>query len=180
TFLHRVHHMEFEAAGRFFGLALVATGLAATLIGGLAGTAWQRRSPGGYSSILVMSASITAPVAFAAFVLDQGTAARVALVAAMFFMFLPTGPINTLILETVPAAQRARAMAGSIFAIHAFGDLWSPWIVGRLSDRWGSLQSAVMILPGALVVAAFFWGWLAVHQRRGARQQKTVVSETIG
>ncbi len=177
TFLHRVHHMEFEVAGRFFGLSLVATGLAATLIGGLAGSAWQRRSPGGYSGIMVLSASLTAPSAFAAFLLNDGGAARIALIATMFFIFLPTGPINTLILETVPVAQRARAMAGSIFAIHAFGDLWSPWIVGRLSDRWGSLQSAVLILPGALVVAALCWGWLAVKQRRKNGGENFLISD---
>ena len=35
-----------------------------------------------------------------------------ALVAAMFLIFLGTGPVNTLILESVPVAMRASAMAG--------------------------------------------------------------------
>src|SRR5581483_7338044 len=38
TFLHRIHGMEVETADRFFGLALVTTGLAATALGGWAGT----------------------------------------------------------------------------------------------------------------------------------------------
>jgi len=84
----------------------------------------------------------------------------------MFFLFLPTGPVNTLILETVPAAQRAAAMAGSIFAIHFFGDMWSPRIVGTLSDHFGDLRRAVLLLPAALVVAACFWLWLALVQRQ--------------
>lgn len=166
TFLYRVHGMEFEAAGRFFGLSLVATGIAATLGGGLAATAWQRRYRAGYGSMLALSASLSVPVAFAAFLLPDASLAKVALVGAMFLLFVPTGPINTLILETVPVGLRARAMAGSIFAIHAFGDLWSPWIVGRLSDKWQNLQKAVLILPGALAVAACFWAALAFHQRR--------------
>ncbi|HYP18386.1 MAG TPA: MFS transporter [Opitutus sp.] len=172
TFLHRVHGFDYESAGRFFGLSLVLTGIAATLGGGLVATAWQRRSPAGYSSMLALSASVAVPVAFAAFLLEDPFMARVALVGAMFFLFVPTGPVNTLILETVPPHLRARAMAGSIFAIHALGDLWSPWIVGRLSDHWGSLRPAVLILPFALGGSAAFWIWLMVRQRRAARAAK--------
>jgi len=166
TFLYRVHRMTFEAAGRFFGLALVLTGITATLAGGLAATAWQRRSPAGYAWVLGLSAALAVPVAFAAFLLPDPGQARVALVGAMFLLFVPTGPINTLILETVPVAERARAMAASIFAIHFFGDLWSPRIVGALSDRFGSLQPAVLLLPVALIGSAGFWLWLAMTTQR--------------
>lgn len=166
TFLYRVHHMGLEAAGRFFGLSLVLTGLAATLLGGLAATAWQRRSPAGYAWVLGLSAVLAVPAGFAAFLLPDAATARMALVVAMFLLFIPTGPINTLILETVPVADRARAMAASIFAIHFFGDLWSPRIVGAISDRVGSLRPAVMILPVALFGSAFFWLWLAIKMRR--------------
>jgi MFS family permease len=168
TFLYRVHGMSLEAAGRFFGLALVASGLVATIAGGLLATAWRRRSPAGYAWVLGLSAALAAPAGFAAFLLPDAGAARVALIAAMFFIFVPTGPINTLILETVPVAERARAMAASIFAIHAFGDLWSPRIVGYISDRLGDLKQAVQILPFALIVSACVWLWLAVRQRRTA------------
>ena len=88
------------------------------------------------------------------------------LAAAMFFIFLCTGPVNTLILESVPVNLRASAMAMSIFCIHLFGDLWSPWIVGALSNATGDLQKAVLILPAALVVAAVLWLTLAAKQRR--------------
>ena len=81
----------------------------------------------------------------------------------LFFLFLSAGPVNTLILETVPVAMRASAMALSIFAIHLLGDLWSPAILGFLSDIWGSLRTAVLILPTSLVLAAVFWLGLAVR-----------------
>jgi len=54
----------------------------------------------------------------------------------------------------------------SIFCIHLFGDLWSSEIVGRLSDHWGSLQKAVLILPVALCVAAVLWLALALKTRK--------------
>jgi hypothetical protein len=90
------------------------------------------------------------------------------LAAAMFLLFLSMGPVNTLIIESVPVNLRASAMAMSIFMIHLFGDIWSPEIVGRLSDHWGSLQKAVLILPVALIVCAALWLTLALRIRQSA------------
>ena len=59
-------------------------------------------------------------------------------------------------------------MAISIFAVHLFGDMWSPEIVGRLADSFGgNLQKAVLILPVALLVASAFWLGLALKTKRG-------------
>jgi hypothetical protein len=176
TFLYRVHHMEFASAGQFFGGALVITGLLATALGGALGTAWQRKRRSGYAWVLALSAMAAVPVAFAAFMLPSGGGARVALAVAMFLLFVPTGPVNTLILETVPVAVRATAMAGSIFAIHLFGDLWSPKIVGMLSDKFADLQKAVLLLPCALVFSAGFWLWLAIRQSRVTSDGQTASS----
>jgi hypothetical protein len=115
--------------------------------------------------VLALSAVAAVPVSFAAFLLHDPKLAQVALVGAMFLLFLPVGPVNTLILETVPVACRASAMAASIFSIHLFGDLWSPQIVGNLSDYFGSLHLAVLLLPFALIVSAAFWLRLALHSR---------------
>ena len=69
----------------------------------------------------------------------------------------------------VPVNLRASAMALSIFLIHLFGDMWSPEIVGRLSDRTGSLRQAVLVLPGALLVCATLWFSLAIKTSRANR-----------
>ncbi len=173
TFLCRVHHMALDQAGFFFSASLAATGLVATLAGGFWATRWQRRTGTGYAWLLALSASLAAPVAFAAFTLEDLGQAKLALVATMFLLFFSTGPVNTLILETVPVAMRASAMAASIFAIHMFGDLWSPRFVGFLSDRWGDLRQAVLCaLPGALIVSAIFWCLLVVHTRRQRAGEK--------
>jgi MFS family permease len=167
TFLHRVHHMAVDQAGLYFGGTLVLTGLTATLAGGLLATWWQRRTGRGYVGLLALSALLTGPLAFAAFYLPDLGAAKLALAGAMFCLFLSTGPVNTLILETVPVAMRASAMAMSIFAIHMFGDLWSPRLVGYLSDQWGDLQRACLwVLPGAFVVSAAFWLVLVAKTKR--------------
>jgi MFS family permease len=167
AFLQRVHHMEMASADRFFGLAVVATGFVATGVGGFWGSAWQRRSRSGYAGVLALSAAAAVPLSFAAFAVPDLFWAKAALVGAMFMLFLSTGPVNTLILETVPVTLRASAMALSIFAIHALGDLWSSALVGWLSDHGGDLRRAVLwTLPGAIAVCALFWGRLVALQRR--------------
>ena len=158
--------MPNATAATFFGAVLVVAGLLGTLVGGFTATAWQKRNPAGYAWMLSLSVLLAAPTAAVAFMAGDKTLSMCCLAAAMFFIFLGTGPVNTLILETVPANLRASAMAMSIFCIHLFGDLWSSEIVGHLSDHWGSLQQAVMILPAALGVAAVFWLWLALKTKR--------------
>ena len=166
TFLHRVHGVAVDRAGGFFGAVLVVAGLVGTMIGGFAATAWQKRNPAGYAWTLGLSVLVAVPLSFGAFLMHDRFWAMAFMAAAMFFLFLPTGPINTLILETVPINLRASAMAGSIFMIHLFGDMWSPEIVGRIADASGSLRKAVLILPVALIVSAALWLALAVKTKR--------------
>ena len=92
----------------------------------------------------------------------------------MFLLFLSTGPVNTLIIETVPANLRSSAMALSIFMIHLFGDMWSSEIVGHLSDSWG-LRHAVLIFPAALLIGAAFWLALAGVTLRGQKKPEPAI-----
>jgi MFS family permease len=174
TFLEKVHHLSTVRADRFFGLVLVGTGLGGTLLGGFAATLWHKRNPAGYAWLLSTSILLAAPVAFIAFrSTDVGTSMTM-LAVAMFLLFLSTGPVNTLILESVPLNLRASAMALSIFLIHLFGDMWSPEIVGRLTEAWGNdLRKGVMILPAMLLVGAVFWLLLALLQASGRRSRQT-------
>ena len=173
TFLNRVHGLELAFADQFFGGMLVVAGLLGTLIGGFAASAWHKKSRSGYAYLLTVSALLTVLAATAAFWSTNTQVSMACLGAAMFAAFLPTGPINTLLIETVPVSLRARAMATSIFVIHLFGDFWSPVIVGNLAD-WGyraetpgtGLQNAMLILPAVFSLSILAWGWLALRQRR--------------
>ena len=161
-FLIDIHKLPPDQASLFFGGVLVVSGLVGTLIGGFAATAWQKRNPAGYALMLGCSTLAAVPVVVAAFTLGNTTLAMSFLALGMFLLFLSTGPVNTLILETVPVNLRASAMAISIFMIHLFGDMWSAEIVGHLSDHWKNLQKAVLILPVALLVSGALWLGLAV------------------
>ena len=168
AFLHRVHGVAGEDAGTFFGAVLVVAGLGGTLIGGFAATALQRKNRAGYAWTLGLSVAVATPLAFGAVLVGSTFWSMAFLAGAMFCLFLSTGPVNTLILESAPVNLRASAMAVSIFTIHLFGDVWSPEIVGRLTDAYGGdLQRAVFILPVALLVASAFWLALALRTKRG-------------
>ena len=171
TFFETVHSLPTAKADRFFGGVMVVAGVVGTLSGGLAATAWQRRNPAGYASMLGLSTLAAVPVSFFALQATNTTLAMSLMALAMLLLFLSTGPVNTLILETVPVNLRASAMALSIFLIHLFGDMWSPEIVGRLADAWGkNLQRATLILPVALLVCAALWGSLALKTMRTPRR----------
>ncbi len=175
TFLETVHHLPTQIADRFFGGVMVVAGLVGTLLGGFVATAWQRRNPAGYASMLGVSALVAVPLSFLALLAENTVVAMSLLALSMFFLFLCTGPVNTLIIETVPVNVRASAMAISIFMIHLFGDMWSPAIVGRLADHWDKdLQTAVLILPGSLLLGAAFWLTLAVKKSRADKANTRV------
>ncbi|MGA2787449.1 MAG: MFS transporter, partial [Verrucomicrobiota bacterium] len=171
TFLQRAHSVALDKAATFFGAVLVVAGLVGTLLGGFAATAWQKRNHAGYAWTLGLSVLVSVPLAYGAFLASSTFWSMAFLAAAMFFLFLSTGPVNTLILETAPVNLRASAMAVSIFSIHLFGDMWSPMIVGRLADLFGgNLQKAVLILPVALFVASALWLVLALKTKRGGAE----------
>src|SRR4051812_32359572 len=126
TFLETVHHLPAPKPDRFFGGVLVVAGLIGTLVGGFAASAWQKRNPAGYAWLLASTTLLAVPAAFVALLASTTSGAMTFLAVTIFLLFLSTGPINTLIIESVPVNLRASAMALSIFMIHFFGDMWSP------------------------------------------------------
>ena len=179
TFLETVHHMKTQRADRFFSGVLVLGGLIGTLGGGFAATAWQKRNPAGYAWMLGTATILAAPAGLMGLMAHRVEMAMVWLAVTMFLLFLSTGPINTLILELVPANLRASAMALSIFMIHLFGDMWSPEIVGRLAERWGNdLRKGVLVLPGMVFLGALLWVGLALRIQLRARGETQPADES--
>jgi MFS family permease len=157
AYLMRVSKMTQVQAGIYFASVTAVAGLLGTFAGGFAATAWRKRNPAAYALVLGVSTLLAVPCATWAFLGGTTTALQWGLGAAIFLAFLGTGPVNTLILETVPVNLRAGGMAMAIFMIHLFGDFKSAEIVGHLSDRSGSLKLAVLVLPVALLVGGALW-----------------------
>lgn len=168
SYLQRIFGMTSKQAGFYLAALIAVAGLVSTFAGGFAATAWRKRNPAAYSLTLGLSTLAAVPFAAWAFLGGTRTALMTGLAVAILLLFLGTGPVNTLIVETVPVNLRASAMALSIFMIHLFGDFWSPEILGHLSD-WFSLQRAVLVLPLALVIGGGLWLGLALRTLRSSR-----------
>jgi predicted MFS family arabinose efflux permease len=159
-FLERVRGLPGDVATVRFGGIVVLTGLVGTFAGGWLGDLLQARTRQGYLWLSGIATLLAAPLFYLA--LASGTPAVYwsAMIGAELLMFASTGPINTVIVNVVPAGIRTSAMALSIFAIHALGDVHSPWLVGAISDL-KSLQVAVLILPAAALLGGAVWTYAA-------------------
>ncbi len=156
TFLERVRGVPAVQATAGFGAIVVVTGFVGTFVGGWLGDYWLKFSRQAYLWMSGWVTVLAVPATYLA--LASGTPAvfYAGLVVAELLLFMSTGPINTAIVNLVSPAERACAVALSIFVIHALGDVISPSIIGGVSDMT-SLGAAVMIVPFAVVVSGVLW-----------------------
>ncbi len=162
-----------KSAGFWFGLVTVISGTIATLVGGQWADRALRKLPpvgdgaahdsrenrGAINALLRICALgmvIAAPLGVLVFFMPN---------PALFFgitflvqlgLFVSTSPVNAVGLRSVPPHLRASAMAGMIFAIHLFGDLWSPPALGLLRDLL-PMTIAMMALPLTFALSAYWW-----------------------
>lgn len=155
SFLNRIHGLDVARANTIFGATTVLAGILGTLAGGWLGDRWQKKNSQGYLLLSGWGFLIGTPLAVWAILAPGLTGCMTAIFLAEFFLFLNTGPLNTVILNVTKPAVRAMAFAVNIFFIHALGDAVSPSILGWLSDQWG-LRYALLIAPGAMALAGLF------------------------
>jgi MFS family permease len=165
-YLERKLQMPLHEADFWFGAVTVLTGFLGTGLGGY----WADRMKGdrvvACIKICAISSVLATPFAAACLFMPTPPLFFVVMGLCELFLFLSVSPTNAAIMLSVPIAVRANAMAVSIFAIHLLGDLVSPPLIGRISDRAGAgasgLQMGMYLLPAALGVSAIVWS-------RGAR-----------
>lgn len=177
-FLFARYALPLARANFTFGLVTVVAGAAGTLIGGrLADRARERLVAvhgdagadgpwlGALLRICALGSLVAAPLAAAAFLAPSAGAFFAFAAPCEVALFVGTSPLNAVLLRSVPVALRASAMALAIAAIHVFGDLWSPPLVGLLADHL-SMAAAMMLLP--LLIAASGWAWWPRAEREHA------------
>ncbi len=172
SFLQRSFGLEVARGNTIFGVITVVSGIIGTLAGGWLGDRFQRRSPSGYLYVSAAGFLLGAPLMILALTTSNLTLCLTAIFAAELFLFLNTGPLNTVLVNVVVPGRRAMGFAINIFAIHALGDAISPAIIGSLSDRWG-LPAALLITPLAVLIAACFalWGGRFVEGDQRAAEE---------
>ncbi|HEU5458611.1 MAG TPA: MFS transporter [Terracidiphilus sp.] len=152
TFLHRVAGLSIGRASEAVGAITVIDGIAGTAVGGWIAQRWLRTDHRALYLLSFWSVALTLPCGALVFFGPESWAVP-ALFAAEFFLFLNTGPLNTAIVNSVSAPVRATAISVNLFIIHAFGDTFSPTIIGTISDRTHSLRIGLGATLLALVVS---------------------------
>jgi sugar phosphate permease len=164
-FLERVRGVSGQAATVRFGGVVVLTGLVGTYLGGWLGDRLLARTRAAYLWLSGVATLLAAPLFYLALASPTPRVYWSAVIAAQLLMFASTGPINSAIVNVAAPQIRASAMAVSIFAIHALGDVPSPYLVGLLADM-RSLAAGVLILPVAALVSGGIWCYTARHMDR--------------
>jgi sugar phosphate permease len=170
AFLERVRGIPRQDASVSFGEVVVVTGFIGTFVGGWLGDFFSKYSRQAFLWVSAVATLIAAPFAWAALATGSAQLYWAAMVVAQLFLFVSTGPVNAAIINLASPAERATAIAVSIFTIHILGDVLSPPLIGALSDR-ASLQEAVMVVPVAVLAAGLFWCWAAHAGGRAAKPQ---------
>ena len=93
---------------------------------------------------------------------------EVMLSLGMLFGWFSNGPINAIILNSVPPSHRNSANGLAVLLIHLFGDAVSPSIIGLISDCSNSnLRMSLLLIPLSLFVSGFVWigGWVMLPKK---------------
>ena len=141
--------------GPVFGGIVVVSGLAATLFGGWLGDYLRDRVRGSYFQVCGYGALVAFP-AFVGMLYVPFPAAWGLLFVAVFFLFINTGPANTILANVTRPRIRATAFAINILIIHALGDVISPPIIGKIKD-WADLGTGLLVVSVFILAAGVLW-----------------------
>jgi len=157
TVLSRLRHMAMDEAGTITGVATVIGGLGGTIVGGLLGDKLRGKTRHPYLALSGLSMALAAGLSILGILAEGKWAIAVFILFTQFFMWFYNGPINSVLVNCVPSALRARAFSFSILCIHFLGDAVSPFVVGAISDATGNLLLAMTLVPVALILGTGVW-----------------------
>jgi MFS transporter, Spinster family, sphingosine-1-phosphate transporter len=144
-------------ANSIFGGIVVVNGLFATLAGGRAGDKLRDYFSGAYFLVSAVGMLLACP--FMLLMLHVSFPMTwVMLSFAVFFLFFNTGPSNTALANVTHPSVRASAFALNIFAIHLFGDVPSPTVLGYTAGKFG-WDAAFGVVAAIMVLASLLWFW---------------------
>lgn len=156
SFLQRVDGRSESSAAYVMGAITVVTGLLGTIVGGTIAQKWSHKNSKALYFVPAWSALLAVPPALLCFFGPKAFTLP-SLAAAVFLIFLGTGPVNAATLNAVRPEIRATAMAGQLFIIHALGDAISPRVIGSISDRSNLNTGLGATLITLLLAAVIFF-----------------------
>jgi sugar phosphate permease len=178
--LARDKHMSETAAAVVLGIVILVGGAAGTFGGGWIADRVMARRRNGYFLVCAVSSLLAIIPAVVALVTQRPMFFLPAIFFAVVLLFINNAPFHAILVNSVPPAIRASAMALNIVVIHACGDVISRFGVGKLSDSLAGgnagliagfarvlginptrehLTAALLVVPAALFLSAIFFLW---------------------
>lgn len=145
-----------------FGGILVVAGIAGTVFGGWIADKLRDRFKGAYFQVSAAAMLVGFPLWIAALYTPFPYAWGL-IFGACFCLFVSTGPSNTILANVTHPMMRASAFALNILIIHALGDVISPMVIGAVADKTGSMNTAFLVVSGAILLSGVLWLWGARH-----------------
>jgi MFS family permease len=136
------------------GSIVAFTGLPAAIIG-MSGGGWladflAKKNPKALLQVSGISMILAVPCIIFGLYSQSTVPIIIWLLLAQILMFANTGPANAVVANVVDPKMRATAYAILGFAIHFFGDVWSPILIGWVSDLCGKPDTMVSPIGRAL------------------------------
>jgi predicted MFS family arabinose efflux permease len=175
TFLERVRHLNLATANATFGLITLFNGFVATLLGGWIGDRLLKKYFGAYYTFPGIAMLVAVPFMVMA-VYVAGPMMFPCIFVAVFLILIGTGPTNAALVNSVSAGIRSTALAVNVFVIHLLGDAFSPTLMGKVSDKTGSLQTAFW----TAFIAAALSGIILIYGARFAPRFKSAAVAVPG
>jgi MFS family permease len=156
--LTRRFNLSVSKAGLLAGVVLVAGGLIGTLAGGWIADRRARNDPSAHLQVgiagFLLGAIFITVALVAPLTVGPIPVFVPAFVLAVVCLYLYSGPFSAIAQNVVSPGLRASAVTMLLFVSHVFGDSHSTFDVGWISDRIGSLQTALLITSPTLLVLA--------------------------
>jgi MFS family permease len=149
--------MTLAAVNIIFGAIVVVSGLAATLLGGIAGDRLRPRFPGSYFLVSGAAMLVAFPLVYLVTV-TPFPLAWVLVFGGVFCLFFNTGPTNTILANVTHPSVRASGFAINILIIHALGDAISPLVMGAINDS-SSMDTAIQAVSVVILAGGLLWLW---------------------
>lgn len=184
--LARDKKMSDTAAAIVLGVVTLVAGAAGTFGGGWIADRIASKRRNGYYLVCAFGSFLAIFPALIALITHSPLFFIPAIFFAVVLLFVNNAPFHAILVNSVPPAIRASAIAMNIVVIHVCGDVISRFGVGTLSDSVAQgkagvigafarfvgldptrehLTAALLVVPLALLISSFFFFW-------GARRHK--------
>jgi MFS transporter, Spinster family, sphingosine-1-phosphate transporter len=192
--LAREKKMSETAAAVVLGVVTLLAGAAGTFGGGWIADRIAAKRRDGYFLVCAVSSLLGVVPIVIALITHRPLFFLPAIFVTVILLFINNAPFHAILVNSVPPAIRASAVALNIVVIHAGGDIISRFGVGKLSDSIAQgnatliatfarllgidpvrehLTAALLVVPVGLLVSAFFFFW-------GARKYSGAVGDVGG